>query len=510
MLKCTLTGEIPHEAVISAKSGHVFEKSVIEKIVKSEGKCPVTNEDLTLEDLVAVQTSEKFVHARPPNDTSIPNLLKVFQNEWDALMLENFKMKKHLRDVRQELSHALYQHDAACRVIARVVKERDTARDELANTQKTMSRALEDNQRTAMDMDEAGIDDQTISKINSKSDELSALRKKNKKAKEKFTKSTIDEWSKKSSTVKTYHLVGNAGVPCIAVDPNSDQLKPRLITGGADCMVNVLLYDLTTNDVQKEATLKGHRKKVLDVLINSNEQVIVSTAMDGMNIWRQQDGEWKATTIAPNGDHNTVLDLHPIEDVFVAGSHKGNVRVYKLNGAQLTETAFGSREPIRCCRVHPDGRLLAAASGKDLKIWQLGNGPDLQKVQEVNFRHDGAITSLAFSNNGYHLATADELGNLSIWDLRKLKAVKTIQISHVKSLSYNGSGTYLAVGTKDGKTLVFEVQKKNVVQVAQFPTTKEVGMIRWSSTWGGYPGVDADDYLVVTSTKSSNMALYHG
>jgi len=53
-------------------------------------------------------------------------------------MLEVFELRKQASSLRQELSHALYKEDAAMRVLARIMRERDEARAALANMRASM------------------------------------------------------------------------------------------------------------------------------------------------------------------------------------------------------------------------------------------------------------------------------------------------------------------------------------------------------------------------------------
>lgn len=121
----------------------------------------MNGEDLEISDLIDLKSS-RVVTPRPPTLTSIPSLLSTFQNEWDALALESFTIRQQLHQTRQELATALYQHDAAVRVIARLSRERDEARDALSKV--TVNARVASN-GDAMQVDAQGLPEDLVAKV---------------------------------------------------------------------------------------------------------------------------------------------------------------------------------------------------------------------------------------------------------------------------------------------------------------------------------------------------------
>lgn len=142
MVSCAISGAECANPVVSKKSGHVFEKALVLKhLDQMGGTCPITKQELSPEDLMPLQVNPA-VAPRPQTAASLPGMIKLFQTEWDSLMLETFQLKRHLSEVREQLARALYRNDAACRVIARLIQERDEARQALQDTQTNMAAAI--------------------------------------------------------------------------------------------------------------------------------------------------------------------------------------------------------------------------------------------------------------------------------------------------------------------------------------------------------------------------------
>lgn len=79
-MNCAISGEVPEEPVVSKKSGLLYEKRLIQTHISDYGKCPVTGEPHTLDDIVPIKTG-KIVKPKPLHTASIPGLLGTFQTD---------------------------------------------------------------------------------------------------------------------------------------------------------------------------------------------------------------------------------------------------------------------------------------------------------------------------------------------------------------------------------------------------------------------------------------------
>jgi len=57
MFFCGISGEPPQDPVVSSKSGHVYERRLIQKYITENGTDPLTGEKLEENDLITVKAS---------------------------------------------------------------------------------------------------------------------------------------------------------------------------------------------------------------------------------------------------------------------------------------------------------------------------------------------------------------------------------------------------------------------------------------------------------------------
>jgi pre-mRNA-processing factor 19 len=479
---CAISGVPPEEPVVSLKSGYVFEKRLIIKQLKQTGKCPMTNEDLRPEDLLPLKVNSA-VKPRPATSSSIPGMLQVFQNEWDAVMLEAHTLKQHLEHLRQELAHALYKHDAACRVIARLIKERDDARKALGSTQGNIAQAIKASQAPAEGQNQGAVgmdtEDQpamphdVVEKMSAFAGGLSKTRKttvKNKQAK-------VAPKDKISALKQVHdaplHNTTHPGIATLDLSPSDADL---VLTGGNDGQA--IIYNWKTG--KQVDNLKSHKKRLTGAQFHPTEPLIVTCGVDSVNIWAKKD-KGKYAVAHSVTDHKSEIvgcSIHPSGDFFVTAAVDKIWSMLDLKSGKTISQVADSKVDAAFSSVsfHPDGLILGVGSTDSiLRVYDV-------KMQKnvANFTgHTGTVTSLCFSENGYHLASSDDQGVVKLWDLRKLNNLHTIQAKDFNTAThvhFDQSASYLAVsgsgvriyGAKDWDLITSLNQHTDTVQSVKF------------------------------------------
>ncbi|KAH8279092.1 hypothetical protein KR026_001570, partial [Drosophila bipectinata] len=450
-----VTNEVPETPVVSPYSGAVFEKRVIEKYLLENGCDPISGKELKPEELIEIKTPA-VVKPKPPSATSIPATLKTMQDEWDALMIHSFTQRQQLQTTRQELSHALYQHDAACRVIARLNKEVAAAREALATLKPQAgivsaptaipqpALATEAGGTAAHPMEQAGMSAEVIQKLQDKATVLTQERKKRGRTVPEDL--VTPDQVKSFLTTASHPGLHSASVPGIlALDINSAD-HSKILTGGND--KNATVFNKDTEQVV--AILKGHTKKITKVIYHPNEDTVITGSPDmNIRIWHVPTSQTQLLLRCHEGPV-TGLSLHPTGDYLLSTSSDKHWAFSDIRtGRLLTKVIDTAEVGLTTAQFHPDGLIFGTGTvDSQVKIW------DLKEQSNVaNFPgHTGPISAISFSENGYYLATAADDACVKLWDLRKLKNFKTIQLDdgyEVKDLCFDQSGTYLAIAGTD-------------------------------------------------------------
>lgn len=489
---CAISGEPPREPVVSRTTGHLFEKSLIEKHISIYGTCPISQISMQITDLIPMKVS-KVAKPRQSSNMSVPGLLSTLQNEWDELILESFTLKQSLDNALLELSQALYQHDAACRVIARLMKERDDARAEIAymssiippgggsSSSSSSSSSHMDVSSSASDnvlsMVEEGLEKAVLDEITAKSESLLASRKKRATPAELCSK---ESFKNGTSTVQSLapHKTDKPAIYSAAL--SADSTSARVITGGADR--DAVVSDYHSGRVIHK--LSGHSKKVTSVAyhVDPTADIQFTGSADKLiKVWKSgsevlnfnvHSGEVSSISVHPTGNYITSMSHDGSWTILDVSGHQSRL-LRKVSpreaGASLQFTDIDGNQVTRsshallCGRFHPDGILLSTGSAdaaQGLQFWDIRAAEQKSVLQLKD--HNSSVFDISFCENGYLLASAGGDGTVKVWDLRKgtcLKSIGGSQSAMMPSrVSWDHSGVYLASSFTNLNTGVASVQ----------------------------------------------------
>jgi pre-mRNA-processing factor 19 len=453
---CAISGQVPQDPVVAVKTGLLYERRLVTKAIETNGQCPVTGTPLSVdEDLLSIKPSP-VPAPRPPEGTSVAGLLSKFQSEWDALMLETFKLRQQLQTTRTELAQALYQHDAACRVIARITKERDEARQLLtmgggsaavtvASAAAAPAAANGDVEMEGAEGSAAvGLSDELRTILTDKSKVLSKMRKKYKKKPliAAVEPGALQEWG--VAKRHTLHKTTSPGIACVET---SKQEAGVVATGGNDG--DVILFDHSSGKVRSK--LSGHKKAITCVALHPSDSIVVSASVDKtVCVWTGDDEmNYSAAHVL---DYHTGavsgLAMHPTGDVVATASADKTWGLADIRLGQHVLSVDSKPANYSCVEFHPDGLLLGVgAQDNVLQVWDVLSG-----ALATDLVTGAAVTCIAFSENGYYMATGGQDSTVSLWDLRKIGSAEQIVHSFsslngpVGDVCFDSSGSYLAFG----------------------------------------------------------------
>jgi len=148
------------------------------------------------------------------------------------------------------------------------------------------------------------------------------------------------------------------------------------------------------------------------------------------------------------------ISILPTNNLLALASADKTYSIHDLSALQEIYRSPPTSTPFTSAAMHPDGLLLALGTNKSsIQIYDVRSGAvaaSLAPPETSGF----SVSTLSFSENGYHLCAPSSPSSLSVWDLRHLSSTASIDLGEgfqVNSVKYDtGSSLFLGVAGNEG------------------------------------------------------------
>jgi WD40 repeat protein len=134
------------------------------------------------------------------------------------------------------------------------------------------------------------------------------------------------------------------------------------------------------------------------------------------------------------------------------------VRVYRMPKFERLAEMKADGSATRGLAFSPDGKLLAAAVGKVVHLWESGTGKPILTVKGAK---GGQVNGVAFAPDGRRLAAVYQNGEVVLWDVAggAESARFAWQIGKATSIAFSPDGLVCAAGGDKGLVVVWDVDE---------------------------------------------------
>ncbi len=236
------------------------------------------------------------------------------------------------------------------------------------------------------------------------------------------------------------------------------------------------------NAISKEyvAAMRGHKDHVWSVEFSPDGSRLLSGSMDKtLRLWDTSNGECLAVMRGHEGDVLTVAFSQDGRRL-LSGSNDGTLRLWETSSGECLSVMRGHLS-VNSIAFSPDDRYLLSGGwwDKTLRQWDAVSGECLAVLEG----HQEGIDRVAFSMDGRHLLSADNLNTL-VWDAQSGKCKETLQgWEHCSAFAAGASAVQWLTLILNGETIIQSASGRPLT--ARFPSRLHPSPVSDGRCWAG-------------------------